>query len=98
MIHHFNGSMVDLAPDIMLFYSSRNDFKKNFTPQEIAQNILKLAEDVSDGGQRDALVSEIINRGDDFNVNMQKVNDVLSEVRTRKNVKYIDNRNIGLGI
>ena len=27
---------------------------------------------------------------------MQKVNEFLSEIRTRKNVKYIDNGNIGL--
>ena len=57
---------------------------------------MKLAEEVSDRGKRDVLVSGIINRGDDYNAKVQKVNELLYEIRTRKNVKYIDNVNIGL--
>ena len=57
---------------------------------------MKLAEEVSDGGKRDVLVSGIINRGDDYNAKVQKVNELLYKIRTRKNVKYIDNVNIGL--
>ena len=59
---------------------------------------MKLAEEVSDGGKADVLVSGIINKSDDFNAKMQKVNEFPSGKRTRKNVKYIDNRNIGLGM
>ena len=55
-----------------------------------------MAEEVSDGGKRDVLVSGIINRGDDYNAKIQKVNEFLSEIRTRKNLKYVDNGNIGL--
>ena len=98
MSHHVKGCMVDFAPDIVLLHCGTNDLKKDFTPQKIAQNILKLAEEVSDGGKRDVLVSGIINRGDDYNAKVQKVNEFLSEIRTRKNVKYIDNGNIGLGM
>ena len=83
-------------PDIVLLHCGTNDFKKDLTPQKITQNILKLAEEVSDGGKRDVLVSGIINRGDDYHAKVQKVNEFLSEIRTRKNVKYIDNGNIGL--
>ena len=72
MIYHVKGCMVDFAPDIVLLHCSTNDFKKDLTPQKIAQNILKLAEEVSDRGKRDVLVSGIINRGDDFNAKMQK--------------------------
>ena len=98
MSHHVKRCMVDFAPDIVLLHCGTNDLKKDFTPQKIAQNILKLAEEVSDGGKRDVLVSGIINRGDDYNAKVQKVNEFLSEIRTRKNVKYIDNGNIGLGM
>ena len=98
MIHYVKGCMVDLAPDIVLLHCGINDFKKDLTAQKIVQNILKLAEEVSDGGKRDVLVSGIINRGDDFNTKVQKVNEFLFEKRTRKNVKYIDNGNIGLGM
>ena len=62
MIHHVKGCLVDFAPDIVLLHCGTNDFKKGLTPQEIAQNILKLAEEVSDGGNRDVLVSGIIKR------------------------------------
>ena len=57
-----------------------------------------MPEEVSDGGKKDVLVSGIINRDDDYNANVQKVNEFLSEIRTRKNVKYIDNGNIGSGM
>ena len=55
-----------------------------------------MAEEPSYGDKRDVLVSGIINRGDDYHTKVQNVNEFLSEIRTRKNVKYIDNGNIGL--
>ena len=98
MIHHGKGCIVDFAPDIVLLHCSTNDLEKDLTPQKITQNTLTLAKDASDGGNRDVLVSGINNRGDDYNAKVQKANDFLSEIRTRKNVKYIDNGNIGLGM
>ena len=86
-----DGCVVDFALDIVLLHWGTNDLKKDLTPQKIVQNILKLAEEVSGGGKRDVLVSGIINIGDDYNAKVQKVNQFLSEIRTRKNVKYIDN-------
>ena len=65
MIYHVKSCRVDFARDIVPLHCSTNDLKKDFTPQKITQNILKLAEEVSDGGKRDVLVSGIINRGDD---------------------------------
>ena len=79
MVHHVKGCMVEFAPDVVLLHCGTNDSKKDLTPQKIAQNILKLAEEVSDGGTRDVLVSGIINGGDDFNSKVQKVNEFLSE-------------------
>ena len=57
-----------------------------------------MAEEVSGGGKRDVLVSGIVNGGDDFDAKVQKVNEFLSKLRARKNVKYIDNGNIVLGM
>ena len=95
MNHHVKCCMVDFyPPDIVLLHCGTNDF--NLTPQKITQNILKLAEEVSDGGKRDVLVSGIINRGGDYHAKVPKVNEFLSEIRTRKNVKDVDNGNIGL--
>ena len=82
--------------DIVLLNCGTNDSKKDSAPQKIARNILKLAEEVSDGGKRDVLISGIINRGDDYHAKVQKVNEFLSEIRSRKNVKFIDNGNIDL--
>ena len=84
MIHHLKGCRVDFAPDIVLLYCGTNDLKKDLTPQKIGQNILKLAEEVSDEGKRNVLVSGIINRGDEFKATVQKINELLSEKRTRK--------------
>ena len=55
-----------------------------------------MAEEISDGRKRYVLVSGIINRGDDYHAKVQKVNEFLSEIRTSKNVKHIDNGNTGL--
>ena len=96
MSHHVKGCMVDFAPDVVLLHCGTNDFKKDLTPQKIAHNILRLAKEVSDGAKSDVLVSGIINRGDVYHAKVQKVNEFLSEIRTRKNVKYIDNGKIGL--
>ena len=89
MIHHVKGCMVGFAPDIVLLHYNTNNLEKDLTPQKITPNIFKLAEVVSEGGNRDVLVSEIITRGDDFNAKVQKVNEFLSKIRTRENIKYI---------
>ena len=60
MIHHVKGCMVDFAPDILLLHCGTNNLKKDLTPQKIAQNILKLAEEVSDTGKRDVLVLKLL--------------------------------------
>ena len=73
-----DGCVVDFVLDIVLLHWGTNDLKKDLTPQKIVQNILELAEEVSDGGKRDVLVSGIINRGDDYNAKVQKVNQFLS--------------------
>ena len=57
MIHHVKSCRVDFAPDIAPLHCGTNNLKKDFTPQKITQNILKLAEEVSEGGKRDVLVS-----------------------------------------
>ena len=67
-------------------------------PNRATHPILKLAEEVSDGDKRDVLASGIINSGGDYNVKVQKVNEFLFEIRTRKNVEYVGNGNIGLGM
>ena len=82
--HHVKGYIIDFAPDIVLLHCGRNDLKKDLTPQKIAQSILKLAEEVSGGGKRDALISGIINRGHDYHAKVQKVNEFQSEMGTMK--------------
>ena len=44
-MHHVKGYMIDFAPDIVLLHCGTNDFKKDLTPQKIAHNVLKLAEE-----------------------------------------------------
>ena len=66
MMHHAKGCLVDLTTDIVIFHFDTNDMKKDIPPQEIAQNIIRLAGEVPDGGKRDVLISRIIHRGDKF--------------------------------
>ena len=73
-------------------------FKKRTCSPENCTEHIEVGRKVSDGGKRNVLVSGIVNRGDDYNAKVQKVNDFMSEIGTRKNVQYIDNRNIGLGM
>ena len=63
-----------------------NDLKKYTTPQKIAWDILKLTVDVSEEGKRDVVISETVNRSHVFNAKVQKVNEFLSEMKTRKNI------------
>ena len=70
----------------------RSHFSENHTEQ------IELAEELSHGGERNVLAFGIINRGDDFSAKVPEVNEFLSEIRTRENVKYIDNENISLGM
>ena len=99
MIHHLKIVWLILGL-ILGYYTAVQMILKKLIPQKNTQNILKLAKDVSDESKRDVLVTEIINRGDDFNFHakMHRVNEFLPEIRTRKNAKYLDNGNIGLGM
>ena len=73
MIHHVKGCVVIFAPDIVLLHCGTNDLKKHLTPQKISQNMLKFAEEVSEGSKWKFLIWESINKGDNFNDKMQKV-------------------------
>ena len=72
MIDDVKDCMVDFGSDILYLHCGTNNFKKELYPQKIAQNLLKLAEKISNGGKRVVLISGIINRSDDFNAKVQR--------------------------
>ena len=78
----------------MLLHCSTNDSKKRSYSSENCTEHIEVGREGR--GKRDVLVSGIINRSDDYHAKLQKVNEFLSEIRTRKNGKYVDNGNIGL--
>ena len=96
MIQHAKGCMVDFASDIVLLHCGTNDLKKTLLHRKSHRTYWSWQKSYLTEVKKGVLVSGINNRGDDFNDKMQKVNEFLSEIRTRKNVKYIDNGNIGL--
>ena len=57
MIDDIKGCMVDFVSDILYLHCGTNNFKKELCPQKIAQNLLKLAEKISNGGKRVLLIS-----------------------------------------
>ena len=85
-------------PSIVLLHCGTNDLQKDLTPQKITQKILKLEEEASDRSKRDVLISGIIIKGDDFNAKVKKVHECLPEIKIRKNMKYIDNGIIDVGM
>ena len=94
MSHHVKGFMVYFAPDIVLLHCDANNLKKRSYSSENRTEYIEVGRE--DRGKRDVLFSGIINRSNDYHAKLQKVNEFLSEIKTRKNVKYIDNGNIGL--
>ena len=74
MIDHVKGFMVDFPTEILILYRGTNGMKVDIAPQEITQNIIQLAERVTYGGNRNALISGISNRSDNFNTKLPKVN------------------------
>ena len=56
MIHHVKGCVVIFAPDIVLLHCGTNDLKKHLTPQKISQNMLKFAEEESEGRKWEFLI------------------------------------------
>ena len=72
MIDDIKGCMIDFGSDILYLHCGTNNFKKELYRQKIAQNLLKLAEKISNGGKRVVLISGVINRSDDFNAKVQR--------------------------
>ena len=80
------------------YYTAVQVIKKTPYSSENRTEYIEVGRRGINGGKRDVLVSGIINRGDDFNAKVQKAIEFLSGKRSRKNMKYIDNGNIGLGM
>ena len=79
----------------MLLHCSTNGFKKELTPQKITQKILKLAEYLTEVRDMSWFLKLII---EVKILILQCRSEFLSEKKTRKNVNYIDNGNIALGM
>lgn len=58
--------------------------KSFLCPQDIAQNITKLAEEASDGRMRHVLIFRIVNRADNFDAKRYKVNYILTRMEVGK--------------
>lgn len=78
--------MVNSTTEILILHCGTNDMKIDITSQEITQNIIRFAEGVTWGGNRNVSISQISNRGDNFNTKLPKVNKFLSNMNPGKNV------------
>ena len=81
-------------PDLIILHCGTNDLK-NKEPEEISKSIVSLAKSLSEASENTGvIVSGIVQRGDDLNRKVAKVNEVLQHQCNECNIAFIDNSGI----
>ena len=96
MSHYIEPTLAK-RPQTVVIHAGTNDLKGVETANVIAKRIINLATKCTDRGSK-VLVSGIINRGDQLNLNgkLDYVNELLQLSCQSRNIGYIDNSNITL--
>ena len=79
-------------PDVILIHCGTNDLRRNENNEEIAENIISLATDLSD--KSTVIVSGLIVRGDHLKKRITQVNTILQKKCCERNIGFVDNSNI----
>ena len=92
-------SLVDETPDRVIIHAGCNDIpNRNSSPEEIAKEIIKLAELSRAYGVNDVFVSALICRANTYlNDKVTRVNFLLNIICKEKGFIFIENKNIELG-
>ena len=80
-------------PDMILLHSGTNDLKFTKSPEEISNEIIKLALDMKTDAN-EVIVSGIITRDDEFNEKGRQLNEFLKTECTKYALVFLDNGNI----
>ena len=80
-------------PETIAIHIGTNDVKTEKDHREIADNILGLAHQCK-GDDNTVMISGIVPRDDNLNDDASKVNKILREACSKRNIGFIDNENI----
>ena len=97
MIYHVKGCLEDTSPDFIILHHGTNDLNGNSTSEEIADKILNLAASIKTS-KNQVFVSGLVIRKDKLNKKSNEVNALLKNKCGIKQMSFIDNKNIKLGM
>lgn len=79
--------------EVYLLHTGSNDLRSQSTPQEISDEIIKLALDVKTD-DNEVVISSIVSRDDNLNAKGMQVNDFLKTKCENRGFGFINNKNI----
>ena len=97
MIHHVKGCLEDTSPDFIVLHHGTNDLNDNSTSEETADKILKLVASLKTS-KNQVFISALVIRKDKLNTKGNDVNELLKNGCGMKQLSFIDNKNIILGM
>ena len=80
-------------PDLVILHSGSNDLRSNKSPEEISDDIVKLALDLKTD-ENEVVISGIVCRKDELNAKGLKVNDLLKIKSAKYAIAYGSNAKI----
>lgn len=94
---HYIIPTLKQKPDLVIIHCGTNDLKTK-EPEEISKNVVALARSVNETNQNTGvIVSGIVQRGDDLNQKVMKVNEILEHQCNECNIGFLDNSGIDPG-
>ena len=93
MKHHIQPTLIENQPDKLLLHVGTKGHSLAKNVDEILSEVMELV-DICRRLKIDAIVSQIVSRGDDLNVKGKVVDKCLKEMRKSKNVWFLDHLNI----
>ena len=97
MIHQVKGCLEDTSSDFIILHHFTNDLNGNSTSEEIADEILNLPATVKTS-KNQVFVPGLIKKKDKLNKKGNEVNELLKNKCGIRQLSFIDNKNISLGM
>ena len=97
MIHHVTSCLEDASPDFIILHHGMNDLSGYSTSEEVADKILNLATSIKTS-KNQVFASGLVMRKDKLNKKGNEVNELLKKKCGIRQLLFIDNKNISLGI
>ena len=93
MYDHLKPTLRDFDPGLFIIHVGTNDLPLNKTSNEIAEEIVNLAESVKKTSSN-ILISDIVTREDGYKTKADEVNKILEEICGKKGIPLIQNNDI----